>query len=181
MLEFTNQQAKLASFNSRGEHHGQEIKAAADLKFETNCTADILAELHPTLRHFLFCKNDGDDADLADQAHDAPNLRFAKLKYPLAWELETIGQCLTIHFGLGGKSDIVIDDCKVNAIQIAPQEGGTVIVSFRVQGYPTEKDAGKLFGLVQHDVAITLDAPDLPGTIPADHSDVGRPDLVPAP
>lgn len=164
MLEFDRQQAKLSSFNSRGEHHGQEIESAADLKFEANCSADILADLHPTLRHFLFCKSEAaaGTADLADQAHEAPNLRMPKLKFPIEWELETIGQELTIHYGMGGKSDIVIQSCRVNKITVTPMEGGTVILTFRVQGHPDEKQAGKLHKLVQHSCEISLIPPSFP-------------------
>lgn len=164
MFELTNQQAKLTSFNPRAEMHGEDPTPAADIKFETNVPAELLVLFDPTLRSFLYCKRDGiEGGDLANQASrasEAPNLRYPKLGGPLKWDMDIVGATLTIHHGLGGKSDLIIPGCKVNAFTLAPQEGGTCIIGFRVQCKPDEKQSGKLCFMVAESVEITIEPPD---------------------
>lgn len=154
----TNQSATLTSFNPRSEQHGDEPTPAADLKFAVAMESALLAMLDPQLRHTLYCKREGVDPDLVNQAHEAPNLRFPKLE-PLRWKHEIVGATLTVHHGLGGASDIVIDGCNVNKFSVDPQEGGTVIVGFRVQCKPSEAACGKLCLLIGEGVDITLEPP----------------------
>lgn len=153
-----NQTAKLSNLNTRAEQSGPDKLPAADLKFSINVPSESLASFAPELRSLLYCKN-GNGGDLANQSHDAPNLRFPRLG-PLAWGGDIIGAELTVHHGLGGKSDLVLGEAKVNRFVIEPQEGGTVLVHFRVQAHPDEKAVGKLYGMIQRDVEISLDGPD---------------------
>lgn len=153
-----NQSATLTSFNPRSEQHGDEPQPAADLKFAVAMESALLAMLDPELRHALYCKRADVDNDLADQAHEAPNLRFPKLD-ALRWKHEIIGARLIVHHGLGGISDLVIDGCNVNKFSVDAQEGGTVIVGFRVQCKPNELTCGKLCLLIGEDVEITLEPP----------------------
>ena len=150
--------AKLANLNVRAEQAGADKLPASDLKFSINVPSDSLIEFAPELRGLLYWKNGG-GGDLADQTHDAPNLRFPRLG-PLSWEGEIVGAELTVHYGLGGKSDLVVAAAKVNRFVIDPQEGGTVIIQFRVQAHPDEKSVGKLYSMIQRDVDISLTGPD---------------------
>lgn len=154
----SNQAATLSSFNPRSEQHGDEPTPAADLKFAVAMESALLAMLDPQLRHALYCKNAGVDNDLANQMHEAPNLRFPKLE-ALRWKHEIVGAKLTVHHGIGGISDLVIEGCNVNKFSVDAQEGGTVIVSFRVQCKPSEAACGKLCLLIGGDVEITLEPP----------------------
>jgi hypothetical protein len=154
----SNQNAKLAHMNTRAEQAGADKVSAADFKFQINVGAEKLAGFAPDLGSFLFGKN-GAGGDLADQTHPAPDLRFPRLG-PLDWNGEIVGATLTVHYGTGGKSDVVLGDAKVNKFTIAPQEGGTSIITFRVQAHPDEKQIGKLFGMIQRDVEISLEGPD---------------------
>lgn len=167
MFELSKTKAKVVDFNPRAELHGNDGKLAGDIKFSVVLSADILAHFDPTLRSFLFHKRAGVQDDLANEAHDAPNLRFPQMTVPVKWEMELVGAELTIHHGLGGRSDIVLSGCKVNAFALEPKEGGSVIVGFRVQAPLDEKIAGKLCALIQESPEITIEPPAADESMPA--------------
>lgn len=159
--------AKLTSVNNRAEIHGREAVPAVDLKFTFDASNAILSEFDDFLLPSLYYNaepSDGDQEQLegVEVISDMPNLRFPKLGLPLKWDMELSGYELTIDHGLGGKSNVVLADCKVNAFALEPHEGGTVTVSLRVQSQIglTEKILGKLATLVQHDVQLMLTAPE---------------------
>jgi hypothetical protein len=140
--------------------HGDESVPAIDLRFSVNVSAAMLACFHPTLRWSLYEKREADGGDLADQGHECPNLRYKNLA-PLGWHYEGAGYELSVSHGIGATPPIMLPDCKVNKIAIDPQEGGTVIIGFRVQcELPGEETAGKLCFLAGQPVEITLDPPD---------------------
>ena len=159
-ISFTEKKALLCNVNPRSEVHGAEREPAADLKIRVDCENHLLAEFAPSLRSFLYFKDEAADKDgrndLADQANDAPNLRFPALEAPLRWSEEMQNATLTVHHGIGGKSDLVLKDVKVNAFSIEPREGGTVSLTFRVQCHPDERTLGKLAVQVQNEIDITL-------------------------
>lgn len=160
MFELLETKAKLATYTPRRELHGEDPKPAATLKFEVVLGADLLAMFHATLRHSFFHKNEN-VANLADRAADANDLRYPEITKPIAWSLEMIGAELTIDYGLGGKSNIVLPGCDVDDFTIAPQQGGVVIVGFRVACHPDEKQSGKLAFLIGNDdLKITLTPPE---------------------
>ena len=150
--------AKLSSLNVRAEVHGTDKTPAADLRFVLNSASGKLEEFAPGFRTLIFHKA-GYSPNLADQGSELPDLRFPRLA-PLAWEGDIIGAEVVIHFGTGGKSDIVLPDCKVNKFGIDPQQGGTVIITFRCQAHPDGPQIAKLYGLIQRDVEVSLEGPD---------------------
>lgn len=164
--------AKLASVNVRSELHGAEAMPAVDLRFVFDAPNDILAQFSGHLLSALY-HHAGPDADENAQAEidgveavsNLPNLRMPKLGRPLKWEHEGTGYACRIEFGTGGRSNVELEECKVNAITIEPKEGGTVTIGVRVQCAKalSEKVLGKLASLVQHDVEIVLAAPDVGG------------------
>ena len=160
-LAFEKKKVMLCDVNPRSEVHGAEREPACDLKFRIDCESGVLSEFAPTLKSFLYFKDESKDVDgtndLADQASDAPNLRFPSLVQPIKWDSEMLNATLTVHHGIGGKSDIVLQDVKINAFSIEAREGGTVSLTFRVQCHPDEKALGKLAVQVQNEVEITLE------------------------
>lgn len=172
MFEIRRKAAKIASFNPRAEKSGSENRPAADLKLSANLAATMLDTLDPSLRGWLFCKSPGPGDDLADAAHEAPNLRQPRIAAQFDWVPRYAGYELRIHdLGLDESSDLVISGCEFNRIRLAPQEGGTVIVSWRLQFHPTEAQAGKLSTLIQETLDISLLAPEGAGEV--DDSDEG--------
>lgn len=150
MFEFQGK-AKLSSVNARAEAHGDKRVPAYDLKFEAACSNDALVYFHPELRQMLYKKDE--TPDLVDQANPEAltALRFPKLS-PLKWDWEGTGYAVTIPFGIGGPSNIKLGDCKIDDFRFSPQNGGTVIVSFRVICHPETTDVGRICEYIQQDI-----------------------------
>lgn len=168
MFTLQGQTVKLMSFNPRRELHGETPEPAADLKIEATLVNDELAMFHPTLKSLLYHYDSqlaGDLVDVAKKDEDAsyaPHLRFPKLG-PLKYEADVVGATVSIAYGL--KSAIIMQGCEINGFVLEPQNGGSVVVSFRVQGHPDEKSAGKLCTLIGCEIDLTIDAPDLGGDV----------------
>lgn len=164
-LEFKNQAALLVHFNGRSEVHGDEREEAADIKFRITTENKVLDQLHATLKHALYFHDTANPGrDLMDKAMEdnpehVPHRRFIPLESPLRWKDEMTGGRLIIHHGLGGRSDLILPDIKVNKVAVFAKDGGTVELEFRVQGKPDEKQAGRLYKMIQRECEITLEAP----------------------
>ena len=167
--EFTN--AKLTSINCRSEKHGpDDLMPAVDLSFTLDAPNTALSSFDKHLLSSIYFKSEngpiGGQGTLegVEEVAALPNLRFPSMG-PLKWGKDLTGYTLTIDHGLGGKSELVLADCKVNEFRLHPKEGGTVEIKFRVQCSTslTEKTLGKLSLLVQHEIPIKLSAPEAAG------------------
>lgn len=154
-----DQEVKLISVNARAEIHGEERKPAFDLKFEAQCPSSALIAFHPNLRSMLY--KAPDNPDLAEQGGDdaETECRFPQIK-SIKFDHECEGYHLTIDYGMGGKSAVKLGECTVDKFTFTPQNGGTVLISFRVIAHPEVKDVGKICELIQQDVGIVLRAPE---------------------
>lgn len=161
MFELTSQNAKLSSVNPRAEMHGTEKVSACDLHFEAKLPNSCLAHFAPDLKSALYRAPDGTDSqgELIDDPEHKPVLRFPKMG-AVKWDKEGAGYTLHIPFGVSGRDDINLGDCEVSKFKLDPQDGGTVIVGFRVVAHPDEHAMGRLCGMVQTDVDVTLTPPE---------------------
>jgi len=150
------QPVKLANVNPRAEMHGEDPKPAFDLKIEATCSSSILAYFHPELRQHLFKKDES--PDLVDQATDSDAL--TALRYPkmgaIKWDWEGTGYTATVDYGMGGESNIVLNDCKVDHFKIEAHNGGSVVITFRIIAHPETEDVGKLCEFMQRDIGLDL-------------------------
>jgi hypothetical protein len=106
--------------------------------------------------------------DLAEQADPEAltALRMPLLGLPLKWALVLDNRKLTIDYGLGGESDIVMAECKVHKFGIEPQQGGTVVLDWQISAHPDAAQAGWLYDHQQQDIVISLEAvPDAQGSL----------------
>lgn len=157
----------LAHVTVRSEVHGEEREPAGDIRLESDLPNDFLNVFSPDLKRLLYCFDKGRERDLADQgkAHEpgfAPDLRLPKLVSPLKWDEEIAGARVTVRVA-GTKQEVVLQPAKVNEFRFSPLDGGTVSFSMRVQYHPGEREAGKLAVLVQQEVEVTLEFPDVSG------------------
>lgn len=161
MFELSQQQVKLSSVNPRAEIHGDKKVPACDLKFEYQADNGELAQFAPDLRSALY-KRPEDQEDMIDPE------RLSVLKFPkmgaFKWDFAGKGYSLEVDYGLGGISNIVLGGVDIDGFKLVPQNGGTVVIVFRVVVHPDEEAFGKLCSLVQQMVTITLTAPP-PNTI----------------
>lgn len=154
----TAQPVKLANYNPRSEKHGKQRKPAADLMIEAGMSAAVLDLLQPGLRESLY-KAAEDQADLVEPDRNALTARRFQKMSPFSWGWEGKGYTMTIDYGLGGESNIELDDCTVKNIRIEPQEGGSVLFKFQVIAHPDEHDSGILTHRIQQEITVTLNAP----------------------
>lgn len=162
-FELTETTVLFSHLNSRTEKHGEDNVAAGDLKIRAQLSNDCLAMFHPSLKSSLYFYDKTADEDLVDKAKSEepgymPHLRFAQIE-GFKWDGEIVGAKVTVHSGIDAKSDIALDDCKVNQFSLEPQNGGTVIVTMRIQMHPNEKQAGKLWAMVGDNIVLSVEPP----------------------
>lgn len=170
-LLFKNQRMLLAHINARSEKHGEEREPAADIKLQASMPNDVLDIFHPKLKAALY-HFDESRSDLADKGKQGeagylPHLTFDNLA-PLKLSDEMLGAKCTIRVS---RSPVVFENVKINAIQLDPQDGGTVDITIRVQGHPDEEQFGKLYGHQQKEVSVTIEE----GEAPASGTDLASP------
>jgi len=162
MFSLYNQKVKIKKLNLRIETHGPDEVLAADIICNLAVQNDVLAEFHPSLKSFLYREGDANSSqqelDLK-QPGDLTVLRFPNMS-PFSLSDEYKGYEATIGYGIGGPSDIVLQNCDVNSFKFTPKEGGTVEIDFYVQVRPSETDMAKLCAFLKKDADITLLPPE---------------------
>jgi len=151
----------LKSINVRAEMHGTEPVPAVDIYFVHVGSNDVLDQFDTGLKGIFYMPASGKsktpELPGVEAATSMPQLRSTSIEMPVPLSREYLGRNLVIDFGLGGKSNIELSACDVNAFKVNCQEGGTVETTFRVQASGLdEKSLGKISSLVKHDVKITL-------------------------
>lgn len=160
MFSLKNAKAKLVNLNLRAELHGDKHVLATDLTIEATVSNDVLSEFHPSLKSALYEKADDAQGELLDEPGRLTALKFSNLGQPLKWNAELKGYQTTVHYGIGGDSDINMIECEVDSFKFECKDGGSVGVKFRVIAHPTEEQVGKLSGLIQSDIELTLLPPE---------------------
>lgn len=158
MFELSNQKAKLLSVRALGEQDTDNPKAELEMKWSCVVPNVLLAEFHPQLRDLLYKKpEDTQQPDMVDP--DMPSeLRFPDMS-GFKWGKEYVGHTLVVPYGTGGKSDITLEEVKVDKFRLRPIQGGSTEIGFRTVGAPAEKDVGKLCSFVRREIDINLIAP----------------------
>jgi hypothetical protein len=155
----TEQSATLAHMNVRSELHGDEPRTAVDLKITHEMPNTKLAMFDEGLL-YVFYQAATDQAELIE-GH-LPELRFPCMAMPVKLVGEIVGGKVTVHNGIGHKSDIVLDLVRVDGFKIECKEGGTVECTFRVTAYPDEKQIGILAGKIGTSINVSVAAPSAP-------------------
>lgn len=161
MLSLQEQTAKIVNVNPRAEIHGDDYKVACDLHFEIKVSNDILSEFDPALKSALYRAPDENDSQgdlLADQPGYLPKLKFPLLG-KLTWGWQGAGYQTTVHYGVSGKADIRMIQTEIDKFKFDCQDGGTVVVGFRVVAHPEPEELGRLCEMIQQEVTISLDPP----------------------
>jgi hypothetical protein len=166
MFSIQQQAAKL-HFTSRTDKQGNARVPAATLRLSFKAPNDILSEFSPDLKASLYRRphpGEGDMADEADARMDdptyLPRLKFPNMRNDIRVDTKVVGAEVTVHYGTGGPSDIVLDDCKIDDFVFDPQDGGTVDISFNVACHPSEQQFGKLCMMQDQEIVVTITPPD---------------------
>lgn len=142
-VELSRQNATLANLNVRTELHGEDRVPAADLKLEFGLTADDLALFSPTLRASWYDKQS--------------KLLAPEVDGPFDVHGKVVGATVIVHFGVGGKSDIVLGVCEVDQYKLQPADGGSVLFYCRVKCMPDKKQIGELYELQQLQIEVSIE------------------------
>lgn len=154
-----NQPAKIRTVNMRSERHGEETKMAADIFCEIRCGNDILDRFEPGLKSALYKQGDPDLLTEEADKSALTALRFPHIKNALKTDHKLTGYGVTVPYGIGGDSDVELEEVTVDRFQLEPQEGGTVLLRFRLISHPELSDVGKLCSLIQNEIEIEITPP----------------------
>lgn len=139
----------------------KDAPAIAVVSFILTLPSELLAGFAPTLRNSLFHMNGAIDHDLANQTHPAPDVRFPDWIYPIRIKKSWEGAEVTIHKGLGGKSDLVLSDAAISTFHVTPKSGGVFILEFTARSKPDSSNVfGKLADMLKTNVTISLEPPE---------------------
>lgn len=132
----------------------------AEVTFELSLPSELLAGFDPTLRNCLFHKSGAVTHDLVNEQNDAPDVRFPSVLYPLKFKEQWEGAVVTIHKGLGGKSDLVLDEAAISTFEITPKNGGIFLLEFTSRSKPEQDSVfGRLASMLKTEVTISLTPP----------------------
>ena len=142
----------------------------AALSFSMELANHHLSYFDGSLKSFLYTKSAATSStpkqkalEGVEEVSDLPNLTQAGAKLgKLHWNHELTGYSLVIDHGMGGKSNLSLEDCTLSAFRITPKEGGTIVLDFLLESQDVpEKVFGKLATLKNREVSITLTAPEV--------------------
>ena len=107
---------RLLSLNVRTENHGEGLARAIDLKCQMDAPNTFLQQLAPELLAMLFMPVEQPEAQakLDGVPETLPLLRSHAIKWPLDLEGDYAGYQLTVDRGLGGTSNMVLQEAKLN-------------------------------------------------------------------
>jgi hypothetical protein len=160
----TPTQVKVVKYQTRGEHHGDVLVTAMDLRVSWTTNNSILDTLHPELRErFLSAIPDsmGEQGEMELAAEGLNFIRFKDLVYPLKWGREYEGWTLRVDYGLGDDGDMIVKLCKLHRFEITPLEGGSIELAWTISSsadIETEV-VGYLGTQQQQNITISLLAP----------------------
>lgn len=161
MFALTRATCTLANFNTRTELHGKKREPAADLKITMTGPNSLLELFDSDLRAALFKAPEAPAPSNVEQLFETPPeialtlLRFPKLA-PVKWEHEIKGRDIVIAWGIDDTTEIELGLCDIDGFVATPIEGGSCEIGFRIACHPDEEDAGKLYGLQQQEITLTI-------------------------
>jgi len=155
MLELTRHPMKIAHLNLRTEIHGDEEVSCVDITLKFHVPNSALNDLAAGLRETVYSV--GTDDLLGPDADHLTHVKYPQLG-TLNWAGMYSGVALHVHSGNGkAKDDLTFSKAVWSRLKTKPLEGGTCECSARAQVQPTTDEAAKLFGLLQHEVPVSLD------------------------
>ena len=158
MLELTKQKALIVMVSHNAEMHGKEPKPISFIKLATIMSNDVLSFFDGKLKAALYVKDS--EKKQGDLLHgEVTKLKFPKMS-PIKWDYKGAGFTFVLHYGIDGKSDITLSDCRVDAIELECQEGGSVLMKFKVAAHPDDLQSGRLDKMIKQHFEITLIPPD---------------------
>lgn len=122
----------------------------------------ILAMFDGFLPGMLFRKPENKKQGELDGVESAELSAIGEHVKRMGWAYEQTGCSLLIDYGMGERSNIALDDCRVHRVSFAPKEGGSVLVQWTVDAPAlSDETRGKLTGLKSTDVQLQMAGPEV--------------------
>ncbi len=154
--------ARVTSVAINGENHGKDIQPAVTLSLKASVGNDWLANLSGHMKGAFYMKGKSNSAQPelpGTEVSDMPALRMPECG-SLPWSKEYTGLELVIDHGIGGDSDIVVGDCRVDNVVLTFKEGGTVELEFKVKSNSADEHTrGQLTSTIKRDIDIAVYGP----------------------
>lgn len=149
-----------------GANPGVRLNVQADLPNY------ILAAFDGALRTAMFTKSEAAAESAKDKRQTLPGVEpisdlpdltsIARHVRKVSWTEELTGYTTTIDHGLGGKSNLVLDDCKLDKWRFAAKQGGTVQAWWSIEVVDVPKLVlGELGMLKSREVPMTFREPEI--------------------
>lgn len=147
-----------------------DANPGAKIKLTMSLPNDVLIEFDPSLRSFLFTRNEAASSspqqslDGVKEASDAPNLtKIGEKVGTLQWHHEFTGYRTVFDLGLGRKdSNIELEDCKLYQWRLTGKDGGTVVCQCSIDAPDVpEKTWGRLAKQKGREIEIQLHPPEV--------------------
>lgn len=164
----TSTKAKLTDIDVLSQkNRPPDSNPGVSLAFAAELPNHTLTMLDGFLRGMLYTKAASSESpkqtalDGVEPVSDLPNLTaIGRALGRFSWALEQTGCTLTFDFGLGGKSNIVLTDVKVDSIHGQAKEGGTVSLWWKCEINDVDEAVfGKLATFKSRDVQVLIAGP----------------------
>jgi hypothetical protein len=172
-------EAKLASLTNRTEKHGKDEVFAFSAGLVMVVANTDLDQINPEIRDSLYKPKDPAQGELPEVGGGTPVLRcnsFGAVPIPA---MKLTGWMLQVDDGAEGTEPLEFGGCKVDKFTVDAQQGGSVILRFRVGTSDIDADRlGKLGMHLGQSIWITLTppAPAIDGSAEGGGPGFGEPD-----
>lgn len=159
MFELTDTPAILTSVTPRTETHGDDKVFAISLGLKITGPNTLLDKLTPALRHMIYTANPDATPELPGVEESTPLLRCPGVEL-MTLKAALEGWTLAVDHGIDEADPITLGGCKVDKFKVAPSQGGTVDLMFRIGSNDIDAtEAGLLCSHLSQEIKITLTAP----------------------
>jgi hypothetical protein len=177
-------EALLTSVTPRTEVHGEDRVFAISLGLKITGPNTLLDKLTPALRHMIYTAKPDATPELPGVEESTPLLRCPGVEL-LTLKATLEGWTLAVDHGIDESEPITLGGCRVDKFRVAPSQGGTVDLMFRIGSNDIDQDeAGWLCSHLAREIWVTLTPPEpkaeaIDGTgeqFQAEHPDLPGPD-----
>jgi len=158
MLELTKQKALVVMVSHNAEMHGKEPKPISYIKLAMIVSNDVLSFFDGGMKA-AFYKKDPEKKQEELLAGQLTLLKFPKIQ-PFDYDYKGAGFTFILHYGIDGKSDITLGDCRIDSFKFEMQQGGSVLMKFKIGCHPDDLQSGRLDKMIKQHFEITLIPPD---------------------
>lgn len=160
MFGLNTHMSKILGVDLRTEtEEDKDPVGACDISISTEIPNNALLEFHPLLKESFYAPDNTAQPDMLDGTVYMPNLKFPAFpRFP--WKADLEGYKFIAHTGVNERSEIKMDDVKINSIKFKMKDKGMVDMGFIIRAHDNPGDIDKLRKLLGLEVQITLVPPD---------------------